>query len=83
MADLTYYEVGAWSYGYARGGRFFWIPDIHAMLLKLAKYEHNIHLRHPGAHKALQDFRDQQKDIVASIRRVSSISTFRTIVNFY
>ena len=71
MAHLIYYEVGAWSHGYARGCRFFWIPDIDFMLRKLAEYEHNIHFRRPGARQALQEFKNQQYDLVASIRKVS------------
>ena len=72
MTDLTYYEVGAWSHGYARSSRFFWISDINTMLQKLAKYQHNIHLRRPGAQKALEDFKAQQVELVADIREVSS-----------
>ena len=72
MADLIYYEVGAWSHGYARASRFFWIPDIDTMLLKLAEYEHDIHLRRPSAQQSLHDFKNQQKEMVASIREVSS-----------
>ena len=79
MANFTYFEVGAWSFGYARGSRFFWDSDIHAMLQKLAEYQHNIHFRRPGAQQALKDFKDQQKEVVASIREVSSISSHRTI----
>lgn len=75
-------KVGAWSNGYARGGRFFWISDVHAMLQKLAEYQHNIHFRHPGAQQALKDFKDQQKNVVASIRNVSSISFYYTIWNY-
>jgi hypothetical protein len=73
MADFTYYEVGSWSHGFARGGHYFWISDIDAMLQKLAKYEHNIHSRLPGAQLALQDFKGQQKEMVASICKVSSL----------
>ena len=43
------------------------------MLLKLAEYEHNVHLRRPGAQQALQDFKNQQNEMVAAIREVSSI----------
>jgi hypothetical protein len=42
------------------------------MLRKLAEYQHNIHLRRPGAQKALEDFKAQQVGIVADIREVSS-----------
>lgn len=84
MANLIYYEVGAWSHGYARSSRFFWNSDIDAILLKLAEYEHNIHLRCPGAHHALQDFKSQQTEMVASIRMVSSISSYcTTMVGLY
>ncbi|KIM37065.1 hypothetical protein M413DRAFT_448779 [Hebeloma cylindrosporum] len=64
---IPHTNVGAWSHGYARSSRFFWIPDIDAMLRKLAEYEHNLHLRRPGAKKALEDFKDQQIGIVNSI----------------
>ena len=84
MANLIYYEVGAWSHGYARGSRFFWSSDIDAMLLKLAEYEHKIHLRCPGAGQALKNFKSQQIEIVASIRKVSSISSYcNTMVELY
>ena len=83
MAGLIYYEVGAWSHGYARGSRFFWISDINSMLLELAEFEHAIHLRRPGAHQTLQNFKNQQKEMVASIRGVSSISSYRTMVELY
>ena len=83
MADLIYYEVGTWSHGYARGNRFFWVPDINSMLPELAKYEHDIHLRRPGAHQSLQNFKSQQKEMVVSIRGVSSISSYRTMVELY
>jgi hypothetical protein len=82
MAYFTYYEVGALSHGYAPRSRFFWISDIDAMLQELAKYEHNIHSRRPGAQLALQDFKYQQKEMVASIRKVSSISSCRTLWNY-
>jgi len=72
IPNLTYYEVGAWSNGYARSSRFFWISDINTMLQKLAKYQHDIHLRCPGAQKALEDFKAQQVELVADIREVSS-----------
>ena len=42
------------------------------MLQKLAKYQHDIHLRHPGAQKALEDFKAQQVELVADIHKVSS-----------
>jgi predicted O-methyltransferase YrrM len=83
MADLIYYEVGAWSHGYARGSRFFCISDIYAMLRKLAEHEHNIHLRSPGAHQALKNFKIQQREKVSFIRGVSSISCYRTMVELY
>ena len=79
MANLIYYEVSAWSYGYGRGSRFFWKSDIDAMLRKLAEYEHNIHLRHPGAQQALRNFKNQRNEMVASIRKVSFISSYRTV----
>jgi hypothetical protein len=82
MADFTYYEDAEWSHGYARESRFFWISDIDSMLRELAKYEHDIHFCRPGAQQALQDFRVQQKEMVASIRKVSSISSYRTIWNY-
>jgi hypothetical protein len=82
MADFTYYEVGAWSHGYASESRFFWISHIDSMLQKLAKYEHNIHFRRPRAQQALQEFKVQQKEMVASIRKVSSISSYPTLWNY-
>ena len=72
MVDSTYFEVSAGSHN--NRGPFFWIPDIDAMLLKLAKYEDNIHFHRPGAQQALEDFKDQQNKIVVSIHEVSFIS---------
>jgi hypothetical protein len=43
--------------------RFFWISDIHTMLRKLAEYQHDIHIRRPGAQKALEDFKAQQAEL--------------------
>jgi len=67
-------EAGAWSHGYGRSSdsRFFWIPDINAMLQKLAEYQHDVHLRRPGAHQALDGFKTQQIELVTSINEVSS-----------
>jgi hypothetical protein len=50
------------------------------MLQKLAKYQHDIHLRRPGAQKALEDFKAQQVELVADIREVSS-NLHRNMVN--
>ena len=69
-ANFIYYEDGARSDGVC----FFWISDIDAMLLKLAEYEHNIHFRRPGARQALEDFKDQQNEMVETIHEVSSNS---------
>ena len=82
MADFSYYEVGAWSQGYSRGSRFFWISDIDTMLLKLAEYEHNIHFRRAGAQNALQAFKNQQNEMVESIREVSFISSYSTMAKY-
>jgi len=43
------------------------------MLRKLAEYQHNVHLRCPGAQKALEDFKVQQTEMVAAICEVGSI----------
>jgi hypothetical protein len=72
MVDLIKYPVG-WSDRRARSSRSFWIPDINTMLRKLAKYQHNVHLRRPGAQQALEDFKAQQIRTVTSIREVGSI----------
>jgi hypothetical protein len=73
MADLIQYEVGSWSHGYGCSSHFFWNSDIHAMLQKLAEYEHNVHLHRPGAQHALEDFKAQQSEIMTAICKVSSI----------
>jgi hypothetical protein len=49
------------------------------MLQKLAKYQHDIHLRRPGAQKALEDFKAQQVELVADIREVRYLH--RNMVN--
>jgi len=41
------------------------------MLRKLAEYQHDVHLRRPGAHQALDDFKTQQIELVTSIHEVS------------
>ena len=40
------------------------------MLHKLAEYQHDIHLRRPGAKKALEDFKAQQVEMVTDILEV-------------
>jgi len=50
------------------------------MLQKLARYQHDIHLRRPGAQKALEDFKVKQVELVADIREVSS-NLHRNMVN--
>jgi hypothetical protein len=52
-------------------GRFYWVPDIHAMSEKLGAYQRDIHMRKAGAIKALEDFKMTRKQIVASILSVS------------
>lgn len=42
------------------------------MLHRLAEYQHDIHLRRPGAQKALENFKAQQVELVADIREVNS-----------
>ena len=85
MANLIYYdsEVRSLRMGNSRDRRFFWISDINTMLRKLAEYEHNIHLRCPGAQQALQNFKNQQNEMVASIREVSSMSSYFIVVELY
>jgi hypothetical protein len=42
------------------------------MLRKLAEYQRDIHLRRPGAQKALEDFKARQVELVRDIYEVSS-----------
>ena len=79
---LIQYEVGGWSHGYRSGSRFFWISDIDAMLQKLAEYQHNIHLRHPGAQKVLEDFKARKMELVADIHEARS-NYHPTMVEIY
>lgn len=72
MTDLTVHcEADAWSHGYARNSRFFWISDIYNMLQKLAEYQRDVHLRCSGAQKALEDFKAQQVELVMDIHEVN------------
>ncbi|KIM36512.1 hypothetical protein M413DRAFT_31565 [Hebeloma cylindrosporum] len=64
-------NVGAWSHGHARDNRFFWIPDIKAISLKLAKYQKNVDLRRLGAKQALKDFKAQRVKMVTSIHKLA------------
>ena len=41
------------------------------MLRKLAEYQRDIHLRCPGAQKALEDFKARQVELVMDINKVS------------
>ncbi|KIM35789.1 hypothetical protein M413DRAFT_449606 [Hebeloma cylindrosporum] len=65
---IPYTNVCAWSHGYTRSSRYFWIPDIDAVLQKIAEYERKIHHHLPGAQQALADFKAQQIEVVKSIR---------------
>lgn len=82
MTYLIQYGVGAWSHGCASDSRFFWISDIDATLQKLAEYQHNIHLRRPGAQKALEDFKARKMELVADIHEARS-NFHPTMVEIY
>ncbi|KIM35799.1 hypothetical protein M413DRAFT_326358 [Hebeloma cylindrosporum] len=50
---------------------FFWFPDVESMLQKLKEYQRNIRFHHPGAQRALDDFKAQRAGMVTSTRKLA------------
>lgn len=67
----TYSEiVGGWAHGHSTTSKFYWIPDIHDMAVKLGAFRKNIHMGKPGAKKTLKDFEQARAELVKSIPQV-------------
>ncbi|KIM35798.1 hypothetical protein M413DRAFT_326355 [Hebeloma cylindrosporum] len=52
-------------------GCFFWFSDVEDIRQKLKEYQLNIRFHHPGAQRALDNFKAQRAETVTSIRKLA------------
>ncbi|KDQ15359.1 hypothetical protein BOTBODRAFT_290130 [Botryobasidium botryosum FD-172 SS1] len=67
MELIPYTNTGGWAHGHASNSKFFWISDIYEMSQMLGVYQSDVHMRKPGAKKALDDFQASRMEHVAAI----------------
>ncbi|KAJ7037952.1 hypothetical protein C8F04DRAFT_998527 [Mycena alexandri] len=64
---IPYTNIGGHAHGYPSKSRFYWQSDIEEMAETLAAYDRDVHMRLPGARKALEAFTAERIALVRTV----------------
>ncbi|KZV89056.1 hypothetical protein EXIGLDRAFT_838785 [Exidia glandulosa HHB12029] len=64
---LPYSNIGPWAHGHESTGKFYWVPDITALLATLGGYTTAIRNGEAGAQQALREWKADRRVLAAEI----------------
>ena len=69
----SYYVVGGWAHGHPSSSKFYWASDVDDIGHQIARLNNDVHMRKPGASKALSNFYTARLALVEHVVQVVSL----------